>query len=75
MITFEWLIGTGISIVGIITVIMVYQHGVARRCLNTKTDIKICDERHEKIDKVSDKVDRINDTVIRIEAVLKNREK
>jgi len=73
MITFEWLIGTGISIVGIITVIMVYQHGIIRRCLNSKTDIKLCDERHGKIDRMSDKVDRINDSVIRIESILNGK--
>ena len=73
MITFEWLIGTGISIVGIITVIMVYQHGIIRRCLNAKPDIKLCDERHDVIDKALVKLDRINDIVVRIETILNGK--
>ena len=73
MVTYEWLIGTGIAIIAIIASVITYQHNNTRKKMDQKVDKDLCTERHNVIDRALEKLDRINDVVVRIETILNGK--
>ena len=77
LVTYPWLIGTGIAMLGIFIALMV-------AIFNAKADKGLCNERHEKLDTAikeikdtatvfNEKIDVIKDAVVRIETILNGR--
>jgi len=73
MVTYEWLIGTGIAIVAVISSITIYQHGSICKRLDEKVNREVCEERHGEIDKALIKLDKMNYTLAKIETILNGR--
>jgi len=73
MVTHEWLIGTGIAIIAIISSLIIYQNGKIQNKFDEKMDKDRCQERHDVIDRALEKLDRINDVVVRIETILNGK--
>lgn len=70
LVTYTWLIGSAITILGIMTVAFIAAININKKNNDKKVDSALCDQKHIPIDQALEKLDKINDTVIRIEAIL-----